>query len=225
MKPKKRICVIGLGGFGGELARALAKDCELLAIDRNESTINEISEDVHRALCFDARDYASLSSVVTRELDEVVVCMGASLEASILCTLHLRRIGVERIRVRALSNDHASILMAVGATEVVFPERETALRLAQQIQNSNLLDFIPLSDDYMVMQVASPESFCGKTLAQADVRGRFGLFVIAVKEHVPERTVFLPGPDFVIKPSDSLVIIGKDEGLKALQHVDSEKKA
>ena len=224
MKPKKRIAIIGLGQFGAELARTLARDCEVLAIDHDESLIGEISEDVHRALSLDARDYGSLSSVVTRELDEVVVCMGGSIEASILCTLHLRRIGVERIRVRALSDDHASILLAIGATEVVFPERETAHRLAQQIQNSNLLDFIPLTEDYMVMQIAAPEAFNGQTLAKIDIRSRFGLFVIAVKEHVPERTVFLPGPDFVVKPSDSLIIIGKEESLKALQSEDTEKK-
>ncbi len=222
MRAKKRIAVVGLGHFGGQLARSLAKESEVIAIDRNEHIINEISEDVHRALCFDARDYSNLASVITPEIDEAAVCIGASLESSILCTLHLRRIGVQRIRVRAMSDDHASILLAVGATEVVFPERETAQRLARQILNGNLLDFIPLSEDYMVMEVAAPESFCGKTLAALDIRHRFGLFVIAVKEHVPERTVFLPGPDFMVKPSDALLIIGKADGLNAIQSAEAK---
>jgi len=220
MKKKRRVCVIGLGTFGGELARALAKDCEVLAIDRDERLVNAISEQVHRALCFDARDYANLASVVTPEFDEVAICLGASIEESVLCALHLKRIGLSRIRARAVSDDHASILLAIGATEVVFPECETAHRLAEQIENTNLLDFIPLTGDYMVMQVTSPDSFCGKSLSALDLRNRFGLFVIAVNEHVPERTVFLPGPEFIVKPSDSLIIIGKEEGLEQLQKAD-----
>ena len=99
----------------------------------------------------------------------------------------------------------------------VFPERETANRLATHLVNRNLLDFIPLSENYMVMQIAPPEWAYGKTLLQLDLRKRFGIFVIAVKEHVPEHTAFLPGPDFLVKDSDALLIIGKKESLDALE--------
>jgi trk system potassium uptake protein len=217
MKPeKKMICVIGLGQFGSELARELAKHCEVLAIDSREDHVEHIADHVQRALIIDARDYASLSSVVTADFNEAIVSLGSSLEASILCTLHLKRIGIKTIRAKAMNEDHAVILKAVGAKDVIFPERETAQRIAALIVNPNLLDFIPLAEDFRVMDVAPPDAFFGHTLQELNVRERFGVFAIAVKELVPENFVFLPGPDFVVKPSDILVMIGKEDDLLRL---------
>jgi len=129
---------------------------------------------------------------------------------------------VKQIWAKATTEDHAAILKAVGASEVVFPERETARRVAAQILNPNLLDFVPLEEDYQVMDVAPPSSFYGHTLAALDVRKKYGIFVLAVKELVPTRFVFLPSPDFVIKPSDILVVIGKEQDLAALRAIDGE---
>jgi len=210
---KKLICVVGLGQFGSELARNLAKHCEVLALDQSEDRVNQIAEDVQRALIIDARDFGTLHSLVTPDFEEAIVSLGESMEASILCTLHLKRIGIKRIHAKAVTEDHAAILRAVGATETIFPERETAHRVAAQIVNPNLLDFIPLAEDFQVMDVAPPEGFCGHTLAQINLREKFGVFVIAVKELIPPRFVFLPGPDFIIKPSDILVMIGREVDL------------
>jgi trk system potassium uptake protein len=221
MKRKKHIVVIGLGKFGGELARQLAKSCEVLALDREDAMVETVLDHVQRALIMDVRDFHSLSSVVTSDFDEAIVSMGESLEASILATLHLKKIGVKHIWGKATTEDHAAILKAVGASEVVFPERETARRLAAQILNPNLLDFIPLEEEYRVMDVAPPDSFYGHTLAELDLRRRFGIFILAIKELVPTRFVFLPSPDFVIKPSDILVMIGKEQDLVNLREMGS----
>lgn len=214
---KKLICVIGLGQFGSELARELANRCEVLAIDNSEDRVNAIAESVQRAMIVDARDFTGLSSLVSADFDEAVVSLGESMEASVLCTLHLRKIGLKTIRAKAVSEDHATILRAVGATETIFPERETAKRVAAQIINPNLLDFIPLGEDFEVMDVGVPDSFLGKTLIELKLRERFGVFVIAVRELVPPKFVFLPGPNFVIKPSDVLVMIGKEKDLSRIQ--------
>jgi len=219
MKKKKYICIIGLGQFGMELARELARNCEVLALDRDENLVYSIADDVQRALVLDARDYGSLKQVVTTDFDEVVVSLGESLEASILCTLHLKKIGIKMIRAKVMSEDHAAILHSLGVQEVIFPERETAWRLAAQIVNPNLLDYIPLEAGYRVMDVAPPNSFYGKTLMELELRKKYGVFVLAVKELVPERFVFLPDPAFVIKPSDVLVMIGREEHLAKLQKV------
>ena len=120
--------------------------------------VEAILDKVQRALILDVRDYHALSSVVTEDFDEAIVSIGESLESSILATLHLKKIGVKRIWAKATTEDHAAILRAIGASEVVFPERETARRLASQLINPNLLDFIPLHEDYRVMDVAPPDS-------------------------------------------------------------------
>jgi len=210
---RKHICVIGLGEFGNELARS----CEVLALDRNEEMVNAISEEVQRALVLDVRDFASLSSVVTPDFDEAIVSIGESMEASILATLHLKKIGVPMIHAKARTEDHAAILRAIGAKEIIFPERETARRVASHIINPNLLDFIPLAADYRVMNVAPPDAFYGRSLEDLNLRKHFGVFVIAVKELVPPRFVFLPDPGFIIKPSDILVVIGREKEIMKIQ--------
>jgi len=216
---KKHICVIGLGEFGRELARQLSKDCEVLALDREEAEVEAILDHVQRALILDVRDFHSLSSVVTADFDEGIVSMGESLESSIMATLHLKKLGVKRIWAKATTDDHAVILKAIGAHEIIFPERETARRLAANIINPNLLDFIPLAEDYRVMDVAPPDSFYGHTLVELDLRKRYGVFVLAIKELVPPRFVFLPTPDFIIKPSDILVMIGREQDLLRIREL------
>lgn len=214
---RKYVCVIGLGNFGAELARELSSACEVLAVDRDEARVDAVVDTVQRALILDAADGEALGSAVSDDFDEAVVSMGDNLEASVLCVLHLGRIGVRSIRAKALSDDHASILRAVGATEVIFPERETARRVAARVQNPNLLDFIPLEGDYRVMEVAPPESFHGKSLLDLKLRSRYGCFVVAVKETAPEGFRFLPEPDHVIKRTDILVVIGTEKSIMTLR--------
>lgn len=217
MKLKKHLVVIGLGEFGSELARELAKQCEVLALDRDENKVNAVVDAVQRALILDVRDFNSLSSVVTADFDEAIVGIGENLEASILCTLHLKKIGVKLIHAKAKTEDQAAILRSVGATEIISPERETARRVAAQIINPNLLDFVPLEEDYRVMDVAPPDAFYGQSLEELNLRKNFGVFVIAIRELIPARFVFLPGPSFVVKPSDILVMIGQEQDLMRLQ--------
>jgi len=219
MIEKKYICIIGLGEFGSELARELSRQFEVLALDQDANLVNAISDEVQRAMTLDVRDFASLSSVVTQDFDEAVVSIGESLESSILATLHLKRIGVPVIRAKAKSQDHASILRSIGASDIIFPERETAQRVAAQMINPNLLDFIPLAEDYQVIDLASPNAFYGKSLRELNLRKDFGVFVIAIKELVPPRFVFMPDPDFVIKPSDILVAIGKEQDILRLREL------
>jgi len=218
MKNRKRICVLGLGLFGHELAVVLTKDCEVMAIDINQKVIDDIAQHVQRALCLDVRNYSALSEVVNDEFDEAVVCMSESLEASVLSVLHLKRLGVPQIQAKAHNPDHAEILKALGATRVIFPERETAQRLAARILNPNLLDFVPLADNYRVMEVVPPKSFHGHTLEELDIRRRFGVLPIAVIEQDGKHPVFLLGADFVLKSGEILLVVGEEDGLTALKN-------
>jgi trk system potassium uptake protein TrkA len=194
----------------------------VLALDRDIKRVNAIAEDVQRALSLDARDYHALASAVSPDFDEAVVSIGESLEASILCTLHLKRIGVPVIRAKADSADHAAILRSVGAEHIVFPEQETAERLALQMLNPNLLDFIQLAKDYRVMDIAAPGAFWGRSLSSLQIRNRFGLFVIAIKKRDGEVFEFLPGPDQVIAQDDVLVMIGRETDIVEMRETPGE---
>jgi len=216
-KRKKQICIIGLGHFGWELAIALSSSCEVLAIDRDQELVNEIGDRVHRALSLDIRDEATLASVIPENIDEAIVSMGENLESSILCTLYLKRLHVPVVRVKALSDDHAVVLRQIGADEVIFPERETARRVAAHILNPNLLDFVPLGGDYQVMEVTLPGPLYGYTLGELNLRARYDVFVIAVQKPGAPNLDFLPGPDFRIEAGDALVMIGREKSLLKLQ--------
>jgi trk system potassium uptake protein TrkA len=215
-KRKKQICVIGLGHFGWELALALTATCEVLAIDRNRELVDEIGDRVHRALALDIRDEEALASVMPETIDEAIVSMGESLEASILCTLYLKRLEVPVIRVKALSDDHATVLRQVGADEVIFPERETASRLAARVTHPNLLDFVPLGGDYQAMEVSPSRVFAGHSLAELNLRAQYDVFVIAVQQPDNDTTEFLPGPDYRFGPHDVLFVIGREGDLQRL---------
>ncbi|NLE73244.1 MAG: TrkA family potassium uptake protein [Actinobacteria bacterium] len=216
MTHRKQLCVIGLGQFGSELARNLAGDCEVLALDLDVQRVDEIADYVQRALVVDARDLEALRSTVSEDFDEAIVSMGEGLEASILCTLHLSRLGVRSIRAKAVTEDHASILRMVGASHVIFPERETARRVAAQIVRPNLVDYLPLEGEYLVQDVLLPDVFVGRSIGELRLRTHFNALVMAVRTQDAPYFVFLPSPDYVCSQGDVLVMIGRKDDLDAL---------
>jgi trk system potassium uptake protein TrkA len=218
---RKQVCIIGLGQFGSHLARNLARmDCDVIAIDMNDEAVQRIRDDVQQAVITDVRSLDALQSVITKDIDEAIVSLGESMEASILCTLHLKQLGVPRIRAKASSQDHAAILKAVGASEVIFPERETAERIAQRILNPDLLDYLPLSPEYRVVEVPVPESLAGRTLADLHLRKKFQIMVIAIKAPSKKGIEFMPNAESLLTPGGTLVIIGKDTDINKFTEVD-----
>jgi trk system potassium uptake protein len=217
----KQIVVIGLGQFGTHLARELTKQrCEVLAVDSDESRVAQIRDDVHQALIVDARGKDTLKSIITDSVDEVVVALGESLEASVLCTLHLSQIGVKKIRAKAINEDHAKILRAVGAAEVIFPEQETAERTARRIAHPNLIDYFPFAEEYRIMELRTPKSLEGQTLQQSELRGSFRLIVLAIKAGRTGEYRFMPEANDVLSPGDVMVVLGREFDLARFSALD-----
>jgi trk system potassium uptake protein TrkA len=208
----KQVCVIGLSQFGTHVARQLVKlGCKVLAIDMDEERVDEIRDDVHRALIADARSYEMLESVLADTVDEAIISLGESnIEPSILCALHLRQIGVSRILSTARNDDHAQILRAVGATDIIFPERDTADRIARRVANPALRDLFPLAGDYRIMEIAAPSAIHRKSLEEANLRKEYDLLVLAVRSEGEEDFRFLPGADTIIKPGEVLMVMGRE---------------
>ena len=216
---RKQIVVIGLGQFGTHLAQELSTNADVLAIDSSKERVDAIADSVQQARCLDATDCASLRAVVRPDIDEAIVCIGESLEASILCALHLRKIGVSSIRAKAINDDHAIIFQSIGVNQIIFPERETAKRMAMQIIHPNLLDFVPIGKDFRVMDVSAPKSFYEHTLAELELRKRFDVFAVAVRQPDKGEFIFLPGPDYIVNSKDILVLIGNEESLLGISNI------
>lgn len=210
----RQVAVIGLGQFGTHLSRALTQmHCEVMAIDMNEARVAELRDDVHRAVIGDARDMEVLQSLITSSVDEAVVSLGESMEASILCTLHLSQIGVKRIRTKAVNEDHALILTAVGAHELIFPERETAERTARRIAHPTLLDYFPFAEDYRIMEIVLPKPLIGKSLGESQLRSGYNLLVLATKSSTTGQFSFMPAAEDVLKKDDILIVLGQEVDL------------
>jgi trk system potassium uptake protein TrkA len=209
--------VIGLGAFGSHVARVLGESGEdVMAVDSDAAAVARMRDVVSRAVQADVSDPDVLARLCVEGVDVAVVSIGEHLEASILATLALKEQGVREVYAKAKNPMHGKILEAVGATETIYPERDMAIRLAQRLAAPNLLEHVPVAEGYSIQEVASPE-FVGKTLRQLDLRNRYRIQVMAVKELVPERFHLVPDPDFVIKDSDALIVMGKNEDLENLR--------
>jgi trk system potassium uptake protein TrkA len=215
---KKQFAVIGLGNFGFYLATELfKKGHEVLGIDINPKQVQEIRDWVGRAVIADATDPQALKELELQKMDAVVVCIGSILNNSILATLNVKDLGVNRVVAKAVSEAHGRILQKIGADEIYFPEKDLALTAAQRLDNPNVLDYLPFMEGYSIVQLVPPSSFIGKSLIELDLINRLGVQVIAIKELVPENVVLIPTGRFVIKESDILILLGPDHALKGLQ--------
>ncbi len=212
-----KFAIIGLGSFGSNVARTLfERGHEVLAIDNDKDKIEEAKSFSSHAVLMDSADKENLEAVGVREMDVVVVSLGPEMEASILTVLHLHEFGIKRIVAKALTEDHAKILDAVGATEVIYPEKDMAIRTALKLTNPNILECLPLLSGISIQEIAPPEKFLGKSLKELDLRNKYGIQVIAIRELVPERTIYVPKADFVIKDSDILIVMGDEKKLEKL---------
>jgi len=212
-----KIAVIGLGSFGIQIAKTLAENGhDVTAIDIDKSRIDEAKANVPFAVVMNAADKESLKAMGTQDMDIVVVSIGPGMEASILTVHYLKELGVRRIVAKALSDDHARILEAVGASEVVYPERDMAVKTAHRLSYPNVLEYVEVSAGVHIQEIAAPEAFLGKSLRELDLINRFGIQVLAVREVVPERLTYVPKADFVVKESDILIVMGDETKLNKL---------
>jgi len=214
----KRFAVIGLGNFGFHAAKALFEDGnEVVAIDTDKTRVQAVDPHSTEAVVLDATDKEALKSLGLENMDGVIVSTGTKISTSILICLYLQEIGVKKILAKGLDDDHAKILKKVGATEIIHPERDMALRVSRGLSRPNVLDFILLADEFDLIQVGPPREFIGKSLKDLNLRAKFNVHIIAIKEIVPENFLLVPPANFVIKDSDILIMLGRSEDIKKIK--------
>ena len=214
----KRVVVVGLGIFGFNIAKDLYENgIEVIAIDKNKDLIQKIKDFSTKAILADATDMELLQTIGIQEDDTVIISFGEDLAASTLMTLHLKELKVKTIIVKAPNEDHKRILEKVGATEVIIPEREMASKVAKSLISPNVLDYIPLSQDYTICEIAPPSSFLGKTIGDLQLRKKHHIGVIASRDVLTDHIQMIPAADFVIKDSDILVVIGKEKDIRKME--------
>ena len=207
----KKVVVIGLGIFGYNVVKELYENgIEVIGIDKKKEAVQAIRDISTKAILADGTEKNVMESIGIREDDLVIVSFGEDLAASTLITLHLKQMKIRHIIVKAPNEEHKLILEKVGATEVIIPEKEIAGKIVKSIVSPNVLDYIPVSRDYMICEIAAPKSFIGQTLSGLKVRSRYNIGVIAIRDTLTDRVELVPPADFVFKDSDVLVVIGKE---------------
>jgi trk system potassium uptake protein TrkA len=169
----------------------------------------------------DATEKDALKALGLEDMDAVIVSTGTKISTSILICLHLQEKGVKKILAKAVDEDHGKILKRVGATGIIHPEKDMAIRVARGLSRPNVLDFIPLGEDFDLVQVAPPREFVGNSLRDLNLRSKYNIHVIAIKELVPENFILVPPASFVIKDSDILIILGKTDDIKKVKALSS----
>jgi trk system potassium uptake protein TrkA len=214
----KRVVVIGLGIFGTQLARQLYESgLEVVAIDKNRDVVQRIKDHSTKAVLADATDKEVLESIGIDAKDTVVISFGEDLSASTLLTLYLKEMKVKEIIVKVPNEDYKRILLKVGASEAIIPEREMANKVARSIISPNVLEYLPISEDYTIVELAPPTDFIGKSLADLDLRKKYALQVIAIRDVLTNKMQLVPRASAIIKDSDVLVIIGREDDIRKIK--------
>lgn len=218
----KRFVVIGLGQFGWHTATTLyAEGGDVIALDADPSRIELIKDDVGQAICVNGADVDSLRSIGVGKADTAIVALGeADLEASIICCTALSDLGVGRIIVRLASEQHGRILLRVGATRVLYPEKQMGEQLARSLIASGVIDQVTLPSGQIVAHIRPRHDFVGKTLGDCHFYDRYRLMTIGIqhpkrsvddKGELHEELVLIPTPnqDNLIGEDDILVVVGQ----------------
>jgi len=222
----RQFAVIGLGRFGLSVAKTLTEQgCQVLAIDKDEELVQDASEFVTEAVQVDSTDEKSLKAVGIKNVDVAVVGIGTNLEASILTTLTLKEMGVQEIVARAVTQEHGKVLEKVGATKVVFLERDMGIRVANSLTSPSIIEHIYLSPEYSIMETVTPQAFISQSIGSLDIRAKYGLTIIGIrkKEQADVKVCELnisPKADYVIKQGDVLILLGSNENLERFKHID-----
>lgn len=209
---EKRIYgIVGLGRFGTALADSLADaGADLIVLDRDEEKVREMRERTENAYVVKNLDKKTLQETGIQNCDVAVVCIGEQMDTSILTTLNLVSMGIPTVIAKAASAEHGLILEKLGA-EVVYPERDMAIRLSNRLETARVLDFIQLSEKLNISKVLIPARIIGKTVLEAGLRARFGLNIIALENDGVVMKVIKP--DYVFREGDVLFLAGSKESI------------
>ena len=211
----KQFVVIGLGNFGFNVAKSLsAKGHQVLAIDTSEERIDEIKDYVSEAVIADAKNTKVMNEFIHDTVDGVIISIGQNLESSILTTHYLKGKKIRKIIVKAINENHAKILELMGADEVILPEKDVAVSLAQKLSSNNMLEYLPLTSEFSIVETAVPEKFIGKSLREIKLRSKYNLLVIAIKDILQDKFYLMPNADFKLIPDSLMIIMGKRDDVE-----------
>lgn len=216
-----KYAVIGLGQFGMAIARTLSeRGAEVLAIDIDSKRTDIIKDQVAYAVTLDCTDNKSLEAQNLGEMDAAVVAIGENFEALILTSVYLKELKIGRIIARANGPRQRKILNQIGIHEILSPEDEVGISVAERLINPSILSSLQLQNDYEIVEVSAPSSLLGRTLEEIGLRRKYQLTVVTIKRQFEmdadssqEQVLGVPNPETIIQRGDSLIVFGKSSAI------------
>lgn len=206
---KKEFAVIGLGRFGKTVATSLASSgAQVLVLDQDENALQEVSDAVTHTIRGEATSASTINQLGLGNYDAAVIAMSSNLESNFMATILVKEAGVPFIVVKAKTELEGRVLKKVGADKVIYPEKETGMRLANHLMHDNYFEAVELSEEYSIVDVDIPQDWIGKSLKTLNIRAKYGVNVIGVKGS--SELNINPAPDDVLKEDDVLIMLGRN---------------
>mgnify|MGYP006273052945 CR=1 FL=1 len=216
----RNFIMLGMGSFGTALSRKLAANgCRVTGVDGRRERLDAVKNDIHEAVIGDCTDRELLENLPIRAATAVFISLGENISQSLLATLHVKELGARNVIVKGVTKEHGKILEHLGVDRVVFPEEEVARELADRMTWPNVLDYLPIDPEYSVAEVAMPESLAGKTLAEADLRNRFGVNVMGLKDVMKGKFDMFPDARTKLLDDQVLLVVGREKDLARLREL------
>lgn len=224
----KKFAVIGLGNFGINIAKSLVENnCEVLGIDTDRNAVDKAKDFLTHAITGNPANRTILDSIGIDDYDAVILSIGQEMVSSILIALYLKELGTKQIIARAISEDHEKILKMLGVNTVIFPEKEMAVRIGKAISMKNAVDYLPLSEEYAIIEVTPPPSFLGKNLRELNISARYRCQILGIKNFAdqfatkenPQHTVIAPPADEIIRDGNILIVLGKTTAIERMERL------
>jgi trk system potassium uptake protein len=212
---RQQFAVIGLGRFGSSVALTLVeRGCDVLGVDSSRAVVQQYADQLTQTIALDATDEGALQAIDIASFDTVILSMAEHFENSILATVALKRLGVNQVICKALSDRQAEILMKIGADRVVLPEKEAGQRLAYEVIMPQVLDSMVLGPGNTIAEVVAPAWLRGQSVGQSRLRERFGITILLVKSD--NSMIVSPPSDYNFKKGDVLVVVGSETSISRL---------
>lgn len=215
----KSVLVIGAGQFGTHIAKRMEElRCEVMAVDINEDCINDIMPYVTNAKIGDGTNEEFLRTLGIDDYDVCFVTLGSHFQTSLETTSLLSELGAKKVISRATNDVQMKFLLRNGADEVVYPEKQTAIRIATKYASDNILDFFHLEQEFYIYELKVPKDWHGKSLMQIDIRRKHNINILTIKR---SSEVLIPTADTVVQPDDVAFVLGE---LHDIQKVLSNRR-
>ncbi len=206
--------VFGLGKFGQGVAEKLIENgADVMVVDNNEDIIEAYSGRANMAMVADLTDPSAIKALGISNFDCAVVSMGMNLEASIMCTMVAKECGVKWVVAKSGNDRMGAVLSKVGADQIIYPESESAVRTARSLMASNFLEYFEVSDNICLIEMRPKEKWVGKTLKELDLRKKYGVNVVAIKDGIVNEYV---DPDVPLKKDIPLILLVHKNNLEKL---------